>query len=126
MKKPLGLWLDKQAFQGIKDNVDPGLRRQLPFLESLFRDARGQYRHDLLRHANADQINAISELVLNTLKGHARVTPDVLARLKRHKKVLRELAKRKNSVTRRRALLLRQTGSGLWRGLQAVCRCLQR
>ena len=102
------------------------LRRQLPFLESLFRDARGQYRHDLLRHANADQINAISELVLNTLKGHARVTPDIVARLKRHKKVLRELAKRKNSVTRRRALLLRQTGSGLWRGLQAVCRCLQR
>ena len=97
------------------------LRLQLPFLETLFRDVRGQYRHDLLQHTNADQINAISELVLNTLKGHARVTPDAVARLKRHKKVLHELAKRKNSVTRRCALLLRQTGSGLWRGLQAVC-----
>ena len=44
------------------------LRRQLPFLRSMLQEANGFKRQDLLQHANADQINAVSELVLNLLK----------------------------------------------------------
>ena len=41
------------------------LRRQLPFLRSMLQEANGSKRQELLQHANADQINAVSELVLN-------------------------------------------------------------
>jgi len=44
------------------------LRRQLPFLRSVLQEANRFKRQDLLQHANADQINAVSELVLNLLK----------------------------------------------------------
>jgi len=41
------------------------LYRQRPFLEAVLQEANRKKRHDLLQHANADQINAISELALN-------------------------------------------------------------
>ena len=44
------------------------LRRQLPFLRSMLQEGNGSKRQELLQHANADQINAVSELVLNFLK----------------------------------------------------------
>ena len=45
----------------------PRLRRQLTFLRQLAKEARHLQRQDLLRHANADQINAVSEVILNSL-----------------------------------------------------------
>ena len=102
------------------------IRRQWGFLRSLLEDAQQNHRRDVLRHANADQINAVSELVMNTLKKRVPVTPDVVARLKKHKRVLREVAKRSHSVKKRRALLLGQKGRGLWQALGRVCRCLTR
>ena len=50
----------------------------------------------MLQHANSDQINAVSEFVLNLLKNRVPLSPPIMAKLKRHKQVLRELAKRKN------------------------------
>ena len=45
------------------------LHHQKPFLKAVLSEAN-QHRHNhLLRTATADQINAVSELVLNTLKG---------------------------------------------------------
>ena len=44
------------------------LQRQLPFLRSVLEEANRFKRQELLQHANADQVNAISELVLNLLK----------------------------------------------------------
>ena len=70
----------------------------------------------MLTHANADQINAVSEMVLNLLKNRIPVKPRTLSKLKRHKKVLREVGRRRNSVKRRREHLLRQTGNGFWQG----------
>ena len=83
-------------------------------------------RQALLQHANKDQINAVSEMVLNLLKNNIPVKPQTLRTLQRHKNVLREVGKRKNSVKRRRQHLLKQTGVGFWRGLKAcygACRC---
>ena len=67
------------------------LRRQLPFLRSMLQEANRFKRRDLLQHANADQINAVSELVLNFLKNKIPVTPPILAKLQPYKKVLRDL-----------------------------------
>ena len=43
------------------------LRRQLPFLRSVLKEANRFKRQELLQHANTDQVNAVSE--------HSRDTP---------------------------------------------------
>ena len=58
------------------------LRRQLPFLRSVLQEANRFKRQDLLQHANADPINAVSELVLNLLKNKMPVTPPIMAKLR--------------------------------------------
>ncbi|KAL9952251.1 hypothetical protein ACROYT_G039476 [Oculina patagonica] len=67
------------------------LRRQRPFLESILREANRFKREEMLQHANADQINAVSEMVLNLLKNRIPLSPPITAKLRRYKKVLREL-----------------------------------
>ena len=51
------------------------LHRHLPFLWSVLREANQNVRPERLQHANADQVNAISELAMNTLKGNVEVPP---------------------------------------------------
>ena len=72
----------------------------------------------MLEHANADQINAVSEMVLNLLRNRIPVHPITMAKLQRYKTTLREVGKRRNSVKRRRKHLQEQKGSGFWSGLQ--------
>lgn len=101
------------------------LQRQAPYLKTLFDASRAPRRRNLLlRHANKDQINAVSELVLNTLKNNVPLTPPLTAQLRRYKNVLREVGKRKNSLKRRRQHLLNQKGHGFWTGLRQVCHCV--
>ena len=45
------------------------IERQAPSLKSVLQEANQHERQELLRMANADQINAISELVMNTIRG---------------------------------------------------------
>ena len=100
------------------------VNRHLPFLKSILQEANRLKRQDLLKHANADQINALSEVVLNLLKNKIPITPPIMAKLRPHKSTLREVGRRKNSVKRRRELLIGQQGSGLFRGLNDVlCQC---
>ena len=101
------------------------LQCQWPFLKSVLKKANCQKRQELLQHANADQINAVSELVLNLLKNNIPVTPSVMQQLRPYKQVLRQLGARRHSVKKRRGWLMSQKGRGLWQGLnQALCQCL--
>ena len=93
------------------------LRRQRPFLQSVLKEANQKKRQQMLTYANKDQINAISEMVLNLLKKRIPIKPQTLTKLKRHKTVLREVGRRRNSLKRRREHLLKQTGQGFWSGL---------
>lgn len=68
----------------------------------LEREGNRNVREDMLQHANCDQINAASEFVLNLLKNRVPLSPPTAARLKHHKQVLRGLAKRRNSLERRK------------------------
>ena len=100
------------------------LRRQLPVLQSALKEANRFKRQELLQHPNADQINAVSELVLNLLKNNIPVTPPILAQLRPYKKVLRDLGRRQHSVKKRRQWLVSQNGRGLWQGLNnMLCQC---
>ena len=101
-------------------------KRQPGFLRDVFKEANRYKRQELLERANADQINAVSEMTLNLLRQNIPVKPKTYQNLKRYKQVLREIGKKKNSVKRRRKLLMKQTGAGLWRGLNEcykVCHC---
>ena len=70
------------------------LQRQLPFLHSVLKQPNRFKRQELLQHANADQVNAVSELVLNLLKKQ----PPIMAKLHPYKKVLRNLGRRQHSM----------------------------
>ena len=102
------------------------LLRHRAFLLSILREGNRNKRHDLIQHANGEQINAVSELVLNMLKNGVPLSPPLMAKLRRHKKVLKELTRRKNSIKKRRLHLMNQKGSGFWQGLhEAYCNCFQ-
>jgi len=89
------------------------LRRQRLFLEAILK-------------ANANQINAVSEMVLSLLRNRIPVHPITMAKLHRYKTTLREVGKRRNSVKRRREHLKEQTGSGFWQGLNGVFQACRR
>lgn len=96
------------------------IQRQRPFLQSILNEANRYKRQEMLLHANGDQINAVSELVLNLLKKKIPMDASSTAKLKRYKTTLREVGKRRNSLKRRRALLTSQKGEGFWKGLKHV------
>lgn len=48
------------------------MTRQSHFLRDVLKEANQNKHQQKLRYANADQINAVSELVMNTLRGAVR------------------------------------------------------
>jgi len=98
------------------------LRRQRRFLTRVLKEANRKKRQQMLQYADKDQINVISEMVLNLLKKRIPINATTYGKLKRHKKVLREVGKRRNSLKRRREHLLRQNGAGFWSGLHGCFR----
>ena len=99
------------------------MERQGPFLKSVLQEANQHKRQELLRMANADQINAISELVMNTLRGTVPRSRHTITLLKPHAQSLRAVAKPAHSVKRRRAIMMAQKGGALWPELY---RCYKR
>ena len=93
------------------------IHRQLPFLQSVLKHRRCE----LLQLASADQINAVSELVMNTLRGNVSLSRAIYKVVLPHREVLRDMARKKNSIKRRREIMQSQTGGGLWRGLNCAC-----
>ena len=96
------------------------MERQAPFLKSVLQEANQHKRQELLRMANADQINAISELVMNTLCGTVPRSRHTITLLKSHAQSLRAMAKPAHSVKRRRAIMMAQTGGTLWPELYSL------
>ena len=103
--------------------MDWRMERQAPFLKSVLREADNHKRQELLRLANADQINAISELVMNTIRGTVPRSRHTITLLKPHAQSLRDMAKPAHSVKRRRAIMMSQKGGTLWSELY---RCYKR
>ena len=76
------------------------LRIERPFLESILKEANRNKRQEMLEHANADQINAVSEMVLSLLRNRILVHPITMAKLQKYKTTLCEVGKRRNWVKR--------------------------
>ena len=97
--------------------------RQRPFLTSVLAEANTHRRNQLLRLANADQINALSELALNTVRGVVPRSRDTVRLLCPYQDALRQMMQRKRSVKNRRDLMMAQSGGAFWRELN---RCFKR
>ena len=99
--------------------------RQAPFLKSVLHEAKAHKRQQQLRYANSDQINALSELVMNTLRGAVPQGRMTIRRLRPHTTKLRVIASPRQSVKRRRQAMLDQVGAGvLWKELQRCYDCI--
>ena len=89
------------------------VRRALPLLQTLVA-SKPILRKAIIEHASPDLINAISEIVWNTLKGVIKLTPQQKRRLSRHKEEFRSLVNKKLSVKKKRKILNQKgTGAGL-------------
>ena len=93
---------------------------QKPFLKAMTSAANRNRRNALIKHANKDQVNAVSEIVFNLLKNNVPVTPVTMARLRPYKQTLRKIGNRAVSLKKRRQALINQKGGRLWNGLSTV------
>ena len=67
------------------------MERQAPFLKSVPQEANQHKRQEFLRMANAGQINAISELIMNTIGGTVPRSRHTITLLKPHAQSLRAM-----------------------------------
>ena len=81
----------------------------LTFLCSCFKST-GKQRKDMIAHANKGQMEAISEVALNLLKGNMLVPTPSFKRLKPHKSKLLYLTRKKPSLQRKKAVLNQKGG----------------
>ena len=81
------------------------VKRALPLLKVLV-DATPKLKKAIIKHAPADLVTAISEIVLNLIKGVIKLT----AHLSRYKKELLALAKKKVSLGKKRKILVQKGG----------------
>lgn len=106
--------------------MDWRMERQAPFLKSVLREGQANRRNEVLRLANSDQINAVSELVMNTIKGVVPRSRNTVKVLRPHAQVLRQMANPRNSLKKRRKWMMEQTCGSLWKELGCCYkRCLK-
>ena len=94
------------------------MTRQRAFLKDVLKEANENKRQQKLRYANADQINAASELVIGTLHGAICPGRKTVPKLKPYSKHLRLIASPRQSIKRRRKLMIHQLGADVWSELR--------
>ncbi len=87
------------------------VKRTLPLLQVLAK-SKPQIRNAIIQHGPTDLIKAISEIVLNVLKGVIKITPRQKKRLVRYKNKLRALTSNKVSQKVKRKFLSQKGGGG--------------
>ena len=102
------------------------MTRQSHFLNDVLKEANQNKRQQKLRYANADQINAVSELVMNTLRGSVKPGRKTVSRLKPYRQSLRVIANPRQSTKKRKHLMSTQIGAGAWKELHRCYHCAKR
>ena len=85
------------------------VKRALPLLQVIAK-SKPKVRNAIIEHGPADLIRAISEIVLNVLRGVVRLTAAQKKRLVRYKNKLRALASNKVSQKVKRKFLTQKGG----------------
>ena len=87
------------------------VKRALPLLKvDALVDATPKLKKAIIKHAPTDLVTAISEIVLNLIKGVIKLTAHQKKRLSRYKKELLALAKKKVSLGKKRKILVQKGG----------------
>ena len=86
------------------------VKRALPLLKVLA-DAKPKLKKAIIQHAPTELVTAISEIVLNLIKGVIKLTASQKKRLSRYKKDLLALAKKKLSIGKKKKILVQKGGS---------------
>ena len=107
-------------------NMTGRMTRQSHFLSDVIKEANQNKRQQKLRYANADQINAVGELVMNTLRGAVRPGRKTVSHLKPYRQSLRVIANPRQSIKRRKYLMATQIGAGAWKELNHCYHCAKR
>lgn len=81
------------------------------FLKGVLNEANKHKRQQKIRYANAHQINAVSELVMNILRGAIRQGRTTLSRLK--PQATNFVLSTSESIKRRRQLMMHQLGGSV-------------
>ena len=89
------------------------VKRALPLLKVLA-DAKPKLKKAIIQHAPTELVTAISEIVLNLIKGVIKLTASQKKRLSRYKKDLLALAKKKLSIVVLDPLLGDFSTQGAW------------
>jgi len=89
--------------------MSKGVKRNHQFLEKLHGCGRSE-RSKLIKAASNDNIDALSEIALNTLLGHIPLREEDKKKLKRNSDKIRKLAHRRISRTKKKILLVQQGG----------------
>lgn len=87
--------------------------RNRTFLQSLSKSVKKKHQSEiknLLQNATWDQLNSITEVIQNTLKGNISYSPHQKKQLLPHKDTIRELGKIKLSKSKRKKLLQQRGG----------------
>ena len=98
------------------------VNRQAAFLKSVLREGNDRKRKEQFRMANGDQINAVSELALNVMKGVVPVSNQAKARLRPYANTLCQLSPQRAGIKARRQLLMKQKGGAVFRELSNCVR----
>ena len=85
------------------------VKRALPLLHTLA-EAKPKFKKAIIKNASPELLKAISEIVLNMLKGIIPLSPQQKQRLSRYKNVFRALAKKGLSAVKKRKLLVQKGG----------------
>ena len=101
----------KTASNGVKKRSTrlSKLKSHLPFLCSCFKSS-GKQRRDMITTANRGQIESISEIALNLLKGNILVPKSSFEQLKPHKDKLLYLIRKKPSLKQKKQVLNQKGG----------------
>ena len=86
------------------------VKRALPLLKVLA-DAKPKLKKAIIQHAPTELVTAISEIVLNLIKGVIKLTASQKKSLSRYKKDLLALAKKKLSIGKKKKILVQKGGS---------------
>ena len=85
------------------------LKSHLPFLCACFK-GHGKQRRDMITAANREQIESISEIALNLLKGNILIPKSSFERLKPYKDKLLYLTRKKPSLKQKKEVLNQKGG----------------
>ncbi len=82
------------------------IKRNYEFLSELVKDS--PELKNLVESATADNIDAITELAINVLKGNIDLNQDLKLKLKKHRSIIRKLSNKDISYSTKKTLMIKK------------------